>query len=413
MNYNQNSDRIFGRLANRRFRRTLIGLVIIGITVRLALMIMTPLYPSEKMLPGYNDEPLHLHYVEYVADGGGWAVYNPASSESDSLTAEFMQSPLYYFLSAPVFKVADAAHRGWGLYGARLVSLLCGLIAALFTFRTALIWSGNRKIAAGTLAAMLFAPNTVLFTSLVTNDALLICTAALAIHSLVLCRIEKGSLVRQMLTGVFLATTVWAKLSGLTLLPLALLAGSPTDPPRLRWAARIRVLLVALALASPLYVWNYKHYGQKIPGGSSPLVERYSPEQTTGTKGGALYHPLKAVKIWLRTAAQPFGDSRWGSITEKITSLFWILVWGGCFLTGIWKSIYDHPSGMMFILAVILVGVGFLWRSVFMFQVEFRLFAPAFPALAILTSRATVMLPFPPATQGLIWFLPMLILAFY
>ena len=413
VNFNQNSDRIFGRLSTRRFRRTLIGLVVIGITVRLALMVMTPLYPDEKMLPGYNDEPLHLHYVEHVANGGGWAVYNPINADSDTLTAEFMQSPLYYFLAAPVYKLAETAHRGWGLYGARLVSIICGLIAALFAFRTALLWSGNRKIAAGTLAAMLFAPNAALFTSLVTNDALLICTAAIAIQSLVLCRVEKGSLARHMLTGVFLAATVWAKLSGLMLLPLAFFAGRPGDPPRLRWAARIRVLLVALALASPLYIWNLKHYGQKIPGGSSPLVEKFSPEQTSGTNGAALYHPVKAVKIWLRNAAQPFGDSRWGSTAEKVSSLFWVLIWGGCFLIGIWKSLYDHPSGIMFIVAIMLVAAGFLWRSAFMFQVEFRLFAPVFPALAILTSRATVMLPVSPAVQGLLWFLPMLLLTLY
>ncbi len=404
-------ERLHGRLATRRFKRTLVGLIVIGVTVRLALMVMTPLYPEEKMLPGYNDEPLHLHYVKYIAGGGGWAVYNPM--ENDSLTAEFMQSPLYYFLATPIYKTAEALHQSWGLYGARLVSIICGLIAALFAFRTALVWSENRKVAAGTLAAMLFAPNAVLFTSLVTNDALLVCTAALALHSLVLCRSESNSLARHMLTGVFLAATVWAKLSGLTLLPLAFFAGRPGDTTRLRWAARLRVLLVALALASPLYVWNLKYYGQTIPGGSTPLNTRYSPEHTSDAGNPAIKQPVQAVKIWLRTAAQPFGDVRWGSYIEKISSLVWVLIWGSCFLIGIWKSIYDHPSGIMFITAIMLVTIGFLWRSAFMFQVEFRLFAPVFPVLAILTSRATVLLPVSPAVQGLLWFLPLALMTMF
>ncbi len=396
------------RPAARRLKRTLTELVIVGALFRLALMFTVPLYPADDLLPGYNDEPLHLHYVDKVRTSGRWPVYRPTSEPSDSLQAEFMQSPLYYFLAAPVSKFADAVHDGWGLYGARLVSVVCGLLAALFAARTAMVWSGDPKVTVGVLTAMLLAPNAVLFTSIVTNDALLLCTAALAIHSLALCRTESAGVSRQVLTGVFLASAVWAKLSGLTLFPLAWFAGRPGDPPQERWLARLRVLVVALLLVMPLYAWNLAHYGQVIPGGVKPLVERYAPQSATGFEGGALRHPAAAVKFWARSAAQPF-FTRWGSLLEKATSLAWVVWWGGVTLFGALLLLGDRPRGTMFILAVVCVAIGFIWRGSFMFQVEFRLFAPAFPALAVLTSRAAATLRVSPTVQAVLWVAPVLI----
>ena len=400
------------RIMTKRFKQTLIGLFVAGVLFHLALILTIPLYPAKGLLPGYNDEPLHLHYVQHVAKGGGWGVYDAAESGPDMLNSEFMQSPLYYAMAAPAWRLGESLRSGWGLFAARIISALFGLIAALFAFRTALVWSNDRKLAVGVAAAMLFAPNAALFTSLVTNDSLLMLMAALALHSLVLSRIENSTTIRLVLTGVFIAGSAWAKLSGLALFPLIWFAYKPSFSAGRRWLSRMKVFIVAFALVMPLFTWNVIHYGHIYPGGGKSLIEKYAPESAVGVKGGAIRHPIDAIKIFLRTAAQPFLDI-WGSPLEKVSSLLWVIFWSALMLIGAWTVSRSSPRGMMFIVVILFVAAGFVWRSIHIYQVEFRLFAPVFPAMAILTSRASATLRISPAVQAILWAAPLLILLIY
>ena len=384
------------------------ALFIIGALLRLGFVFMAPMYPVAGVVPGYNDEPLHLFYVQHLASGGGWPIWGVSADSSQHLAGEFTQPPLYYALAASPYKLGEALQTGWGLYLVRLLSVICGLLAALFTHRMATLLfreESGKIIAAGVLAAMLLAPNAVVFSSLVTNDALLMALSALALYSIVRCRESGVSVARQFLTGLFIAAAVWTKLSGLLLIPLVWFAAPSESSPNQKWALRVRIGLVALMGIMPLLAWNLAHYGHLMP-----RTPGYEPESVLGIAGGALYHPLMALKIYLRTAAQPL-DAVWGSLPEKLTSLVWVIIWGGLTAFGALLLIKQRTAPLLLALAGIVI-LGFVYRNISLFQVEFRTHAPAFPALAVMAgvgaARAGLNLP----TQAILWLTPLIIMPF-
>jgi len=369
-----------------------------------------PEYPDRTILPGYNDEPLHLHYVKHMASGGDWPIWSPDSL--NHLTDAYIHPPVYYSFTAPAFKLGEWIKTGWGLYAARLVSVIFGIVAGLFIYRIALLWFDDRSIAAGALAAGLLAPNAIMFTSIVTNDSLLYCFSALAIHSLVQCRLGKSGVWRDVLTGGYIAAAVWVKMSGLTLIPLAWFAASPAARAGDRWLRRVRVFLIAIMLIMPLLLRNVAFYGSFVPGQRTPLSEEYWPEKAVGAYGGAVSHPISAVKTCLRLAAVPLMDV-WGSIFEKGFSMLWVLVGGGVFLAGVHLLIGRPPRDYIFVMAVALVVMGFIWHNIRLYQVEFRLMMPAFPAMAMLAAKGAAELKIPVWVQVIFWCLPILLMPFF
>jgi len=394
-------------------KHTVIGLISAGIILRIALLILMPLYPEGKLLPGYNDEPLHLHYVKHIDAGNGWPIYKPTGIDSiDHIRGEFLQSPLYYTLAAPAYRIGTWIHSGWELYGTRLMSVLFGIIGAIFAYYAILAFTKRRTVALSVLAAMSLAPNAVVFSAIVTNDALLICLSAVMFHSLILCRTRNGGTFRQMITGVLFASLVWTKLSGILLFPLIWFAADPKNTYFDQWIVRGRVVLTAIILLTPLIIWRLFHYGYIFFGGGDLTQSQYLPEEAVGVTSGALYHPFMAIKLWLRTAAQPF-LYYWGSIPEKTISFGWIVFWCGLMIYGLWLSIYERSRGMIFLLAIILLTSGFAYRGLNMFQVEFRLYAPVFVALAYYTALGAEQLKIPVWIQGLLWSIPILLIPLF
>jgi 4-amino-4-deoxy-L-arabinose transferase-like glycosyltransferase len=246
-----------------------------------------------------------------------------------------------------------------------------------------------------------------LFTSIVTNDALLICLAAMCFHSLILTRRGMGGAGRQVMTGLLMAGAVWAKMSGLVLLPLAWFAVPRGAATGERWAGRVRVLFVAIIVIAPLVAWNQAHYGSPVP-----FTPVNMPEETLGVKGGAVFHPLMAVKIWLRTAASPL-DAVWGPLVERLVSLTWVVLWGGLTAVG-WLTLMRTERKDYLLPAMIAFAMlGFVFYNVTRFQVEFRLLGPAFPALAVLASVGAGSARLKPLTQALLWLAPLVLLAGY
>ena len=396
-------------MKNRLDRRIVIGLIIFGAIFRLVMLIMIPEYPEVFILPSYNDEPLHLHYIEYVADEMRIPVYKATGIDSiDHIRGEFGQTPLYYILSAPMYKLCELIHDGWGLYGARLMSIAFGILAAYFAYLMALAFSRSKIIAVNVLVAMLMAPNAAVFTTLVTNDSLLVCTAALAMYNIVRCRCGDQTILRQVLARVFLGLSVWTKLSGILLFPIIWYAADPKARLGAQWLTRTRITIFALIILIPLAMTSQNNLGHVLPGHGVEMQMEYQPEQAVGVTGGAFFHPIKAMSIFLRTIPQPFMEL-WGSALEKITTICWLLFWGLMTILGIIQALTEHPKGTMFVAAVLMLTAGFIYWGFFTFQVEFRHFTPAFPALAFITALGMERLKISPATQAIAWSLPLLI----
>ena len=380
--------------------------------LRLFFVFTIPLHPDVGFLPGYNDEPLHLHYVQHLADGKGWPVYEPTGDIAiDHLRGEFVQPPLYYKSVVPAYKLGEFVKLGWGMYAVRLMSVLYGILAGVFAYRTAYIWTNRRRIARFTLAAMMLAPNAVIFTSLVSNDALLICLSAMTIYSLTLCRQPRSKGVRMVLTGAFLAAALWVKLSAIVLVPLIVFC-APQNTKLRNWLANSsRVFATFSLIIMPMIIWSVANYGYAYPGGGVPMQTQYLPEVAVGVSGGAIHHPLMATKIFLRTASMPIADL-WGSPLEKIISSLWLLAWSIFLLIGMTVSVFKKNLSYMFLAAVIIMTTAFIFRSLFLFQVEFRLYAPIFLILSILTALGYERLNLPLWLYAILWSAPFAIVPF-
>ena len=396
-------------MKTRLDRKIVTGLIIAGVAFRLLLLFVIPKYPEVSTLPSYKDEPSHLQYIEYVANEKKIPVYKSTDVDSTAhLNRQFTQPPLYYIACAPLYKIGELMHSGWGLYGARLMSILFGMIAAYFAYLMALAYSRSQIVGISVLAAMLMAPNAAIFTTLATNDALLVCTASLAMFQIVRIRCGDQSLIRQVLVSVFLALTVYTKLSGILLFPLIWFAADPKSKISTQWLTRTRIAMFSLILLIPLTLWSQQNYGQIFPGQDLEIQVQSQSEQAVGFLRVAILNPINTVVIFLRTIPQPFTEL-WGSNLERITTVCWLLFWGALTLLGIIQGLYERPGASLFIASVVMMTAGFIYWSFYSSHIEFRLFIPAFPALAFLTALGMEQLKISPAAQVVAWCLPILI----
>jgi len=189
---------------SRHTSHPLIILLVAGALIRLFFVFAVPLYPAQTALPGYNDEPLHLEYIRYIVKWDRLPVWRAEVSDANPLTGEYVQPPFYYLLCNTAFRFGEMLREGAGLYGARLLSLLLGLVAGLFVYWSARRITGSEPAALAAFIPIMFSPNTVFFSALVTNDAALACVCSMAFHSLLLNREGYGGSMRQVKTGVYL-----------------------------------------------------------------------------------------------------------------------------------------------------------------------------------------------------------------
>ncbi|MBM3326173.1 MAG: phospholipid carrier-dependent glycosyltransferase [Calditrichaeota bacterium] len=354
-------------------------LFLLAFVLRLALAALISSETTKSSLPQYNDEPLHFEYVKHIAEHRAIPVYNPTFGGAGNPTAEFVQPPLYYILAAQVFRWSRFLWQGSELYATRFLSILFGLLAGMAALRIARLSGLKENESLLTTACMLFFPNAVVFTSIVSNDALLIALSAMFVASLLSGRASGAGWRRVMMTGVMLGLAVLTKLSALLLLPLVWFVA----PPGLRrgeaWLRRGVALCIAAVMILPLLAWNWSQYDRLVP-----LASGYSPAEVTQWTNGAIYHPWAALKYCLRSAVVPF-DALWGSIPAKSITVVWLIVWLGFMLVGLYFWRREGLNNLVLILLV-LVLAGFLAHNVKLFQVEFRLLAPAFTGFAMLTA---------------------------
>lgn len=380
--------------------------LLIGLSVRLFFAFYVPLYPAVKPFPGYNDEPLHLYYVQHIASGNGWPIWEQSTDSLSNLTDSFVQPPLYYSLVTPMFNIGKLFSSK--LLFSRLFSVLCGILTALLVYRMALFRSKSESIALASFAVIMLAPNSVIFSSIVTNDALIMLTSALFIYLLIQHGGKPLAVSGIMILGLSLSVAVWSKMSGLTLIPLVWFAVRNEKSKSLQWIKIAATLTVVVICISPLLRWNIANYGEPIPGQTHQLASEYWPPEASGMSGGVVYHPLTGIKHWLRLAVIPF-DALWGG-WERWFSLLWAVIFSGVFLFGAYQIITDRREGMMYVVGFILVAVGFIWHNIHLFQVEFRLFAPAFPAMAVIAAVGMERLKISIPGQVIIWVTPFVVM---
>ncbi len=212
------------------------------------------------------DEINHVAFIQLVALSGEWPdLLHP---QSILVGWEAQQPPLYYLVGALTYRAAlavgmsasdlnewlnranpnfywkrppgennffyqagsffrpDAAFP-YDLIVLRLMTLALGAVTVFFCYKTALLAFRNDKwLALMTTSLVAFLPQFTFITTTVSNDSLAIAFGALALFLLARLRFAHESALRRdcAVLGVVLGLGVLAKLTALSLLPLALLA---------------------------------------------------------------------------------------------------------------------------------------------------------------------------------------------
>lgn len=384
-------------------------LIVVGLAVRLAIFLGMPLWPQTNLFPGYNDEPHHLNYVREVAKGTVWPRFQPElGGITENFTAEFLQPPLYYHLVSPLWSLAESIQEGYGFWGARLGSLMLAALGILFLIRASRMGGLSPPGPIYLLTLTLTFPPFVLFTTLVTNDALLFTVSAILWWRLVRSVDQETNFGSLLTTTFWVGAATWTKLSGALwalMLPIYLFYKThPVHKPPLS-KGLLHLLFAVLALiiiCAPLSLWYYTQYGTLLPIEPYP---HFSPSAVADVERGGLFYPMRIVKYCLRSMVVPLPDV-WGRVGEKLVSLAYASLTTIFIFLGL-IACYRHSQpnllyGGGLILAVIL---GFLVFNIPQYQAEFRLLMPASPALLtfIAMGAEKVSIPF---TVWIWWWVP-------
>ncbi|MDP2659783.1 MAG: DUF2142 domain-containing protein [Dehalococcoidia bacterium] len=222
-----------------------------------AFIVLATFYNVSNPIFESPDELWHFSFVRLLATGGGLPVLQDDASQNVA-GQEGAQPPLYYALEAlATFWVdtrdfgavsvpspylhrtgdgpnvvvhtarEDFPYRGTTLavHVGRFVSTLMGAVTVLLTYLIALeSFKGRKQIAWGAASIVAFIPEFLFQSSSVNNDNMITLASALTLF-LSVRLVNRGMGPRSiLLIGVSLAAAALAKISGLALAPLALLA---------------------------------------------------------------------------------------------------------------------------------------------------------------------------------------------
>jgi len=259
----------------------------------------------------------HVKYIQYVAET--WRV--PLATEG----WQMFQSPLYYFLSAPLYLLFSLFWEADGVTKAlRIIPLICGALQVELSFRATRYAFPTRKdlqVLGTTLGGLM--PMNLYLAQVVGNEPLcsLWSGAVLLLLVRVLSQEDRAPGWRiSMAIGLCLGLSLLSKVTALLLVPfvaVALLYAATADknrtPGRLLRAMALALALVA-AVAGWYYLRNWILLGRPFIGGwdaHRTITWWQDPGYRTPEQlfrfGTALHHPIYA-------AVQSFADSVYATL---------------------------------------------------------------------------------------------------
>lgn len=311
------------------------------------------------------DELAHYNYIRQVAEGtlipvitlGDWdndyleqlkaERFHPSLLDRlDSVQYEDHQPPLYYWVSAPVYRLTNGH-----LTALRMVSLFWGVFTLLFTYRIGrLAFPKRPTIALGSMALVAFLPQHLMINASVNNDTL--ANALIAFTLWVCVRYVQNGDVHPMWMGLGLGAIVITKttgyfMAGVVLLTILLYWRRARTLEVVAWRGRIEPLMIVAFMALPftLFWWgrNLITYG-----GTDFLGLRAHDAVVIGQLRTADF--IAQVGIWeyVRSLIEVTFNSFWGQFG-----------WMGAPMKGIFFP-NDNSIYTVIIALVVLSGVGLL-----------------------------------------------------
>jgi hypothetical protein len=365
--------------------------------VRIYFALTAPLEPDQitGKLSVYNDEPAHRSVVQFWAQEGrhptrGIDPTKPVPIESGNImcrTGEDFQPPFYYMLAALVY-------RGSGLVGisdpfilVRFLSIGLGLVALLFSYACfRFVLSPTESLATLTFGALLLSQ--VRFTSLVTNDALLLAISAGVVFFLIKKIVHNLTIQDRIILIMLLIAGLWTKVSFLPLIfasPVIWLVGLHTyNDRKFPWLE----VVIPLVAWIPWLLWNKATWGNYLP-----LSAGFGTPWTLGT---GLHWVLASGGYAIRSFWFPFDDI-WGGGIRPL--LFLVLGLAGAVILifgvreiirqyGLWRSFSSAQPAFLGI-ATILIVIGLMLSSLVIINLHYslseaRLLFPTYTPIMIL-----------------------------
>ena len=326
-------------------------LVALALRAFLAFEVPTRFEARSGGISWYNDERAHLNYVRHFALEGSFPVQTNSVTVPGAFARgdfEYYQPPLAYMALAPAWNLGEAVRPGMGWLFARILDVLFGVAT------TFVAWLLVRRIAPGAenWAAWLLAvqPGLCYQGALVSNDPLFwLLGAAFLLVSVDFARKGRPWALAPLAAGLMLS-----KSSGLTLLPLPLLAALPPfsqdgfRPRKLLQAAL--ALCIGLLAAFPWYLRNHHLYGSWM----ALEVGHGAPGSASGTLGNIKL--LKMLLLYFSTSLWYPMDMDW--VVHPIPRTIFALAsaaWIAPLALG-WKRFRNSATWLP--LAAILLGIG-------------------------------------------------------
>ncbi len=279
------------------------GLILAGfVLLAFASAFATPIFEK-------NDEWRHFAFAQHLAQGGALPVQQAGVDTPWQQIGS--QPPLYYALASLPLRLFDTsdyaaqsqpnqspqysaytpnnknvlvitpekrafAYRNTTLaaFVLRLAGIAAGVVTLLAVWGIAMLLAQRRSIAALASALTAFNPMFASVMTAVSNDALVIALSSIALW-LIAWWVLRGATWRvALLTGAIIGFAALAKVSGLTLIPIALLAALVSAWPQRRWGQLLAqgacVMLPIMLIAGWWVARNIALYGD--PTGTSMMA---------------------------------------------------------------------------------------------------------------------------------------------
>ena len=396
------------------------------------------------IIPSFEaiDERQHFNFARYLAEGNGLPDQRDfALAEKYGYGQEGGQAPLYYGLCALILRglgknVSDVAiltrpdplstcgdtsqsyskglwmrdprRETWPYYGAALgVHVLRLFSAALLMLTTSGVYLTAKAVfpeihPVGLVAAALvgFSPRFLTAAAAVSNDNLLAALSAWGVYLTVATLRQGPSLARSLALGVVAGLTLLTKVSGILLLPLAILALADVAWREKKWACSVRHMaligLLCMAIAGWWYVRNLIRYGNP---GLVPLITQEMGRRAQWPPRLVIPEIFKILYTYW--AAAPYCEMRLG-----LFPVYAVLSLLG--LVGLGLGIRRVDPATRRGVALLLIWLGVTFAAWFRFNVmvwapDGRYLFPAHAAIASLLAAGLLSILHSPSSRAVAW----------
>lgn len=252
--------------------------------------------PGHPLVKDYGapDERQHANYVEKILGGQGIPVFDP---KDPNLYENYQshQPPLFYYLDAGWCQVAGVQNLIQpDAVRARYLNAIIGALTIVGVYFVGLWGLGRRDAGLVGACFVAFLPMMAALSGAISNDPLLFCLCTWCLAFLGKQVGEGWNFGGAAAVGIFAGLAVLTKTTGVSLLPVIVLAGLMKGPEgtRPKLAAPLLALGIALLMAAPWWMRNQANYGD-------PLAIKAFNEAFVGSpKTSDLIQGLGAATFW-------------------------------------------------------------------------------------------------------------------